>query len=270
MARIRTIKPGFFRSHDVTLLSYRARLTWIGLWTYVDDDGRGRDDARIIKGDLWPLEDDVTWQDVEDDLTELSLKAHVIRYTVDGRNFLAIPKWLDHQVISRPSKSKFPEPTPANIREVSPITESSVKTHGANTAGSGTGNREREVEQEGELSLIATEITPDPLHSFDDFWATWPRSEGKADAKKAWEKATRKTSPDVIFAAAEVYATSPYRPAKQFVPHGATWLNAERWNDPPPEPPEVERRRLTRTEENLAFVRQLAAEQESQMRGIEA
>jgi hypothetical protein len=141
MARIRTIKPHFFKSQDVTELSYQARLTWIGLWTYVDDAGRGRDDARLIKGELWPLEDDVTWQDVERVLTELSLSLHVVRYTVENRHFLAIPKWLDHQVISRPSISKFPAPTPENIREVAPLTEDSVSTHGANTAG--TGNREQ-------------------------------------------------------------------------------------------------------------------------------
>jgi hypothetical protein len=141
MARIRTIKPHFFKSHDVSALSYRARLTWIGLWTYVDDEGRGRDDARIIKGELWPLEDLVTWGDVEADLSELSLSTHVTRYTVENRSFLAITKWDDHQVISRPTASKFPAPMPTNTRVMAPLTDDSVSTHGPYTAG--TGNREQ-------------------------------------------------------------------------------------------------------------------------------
>ena len=72
------------------------------------------------------------------------------------------------------------------------------------------------------------------VHSFDDFWSIWPRKEGKANASKAWDKATRRTSDEVIYAAALMYVNHPHRPAKQFVPHGATWLNGERWNDGEP------------------------------------
>jgi len=74
-------------------------------------------------------------------------------------------------------------------------------------------------------------------HSFDEFWAIWPRKDSKKDAAAAWSKAIRRVHPDVIFEAARVYATSPHRPDKRFVPYGATWLNKDRWEDPPPEPP---------------------------------
>jgi len=244
MARIRTIKPHFFRSYDVVALSYRARLTWIGLWTYVDDEGRGRDDARIIKGELWALEDDVTWKDVQRDLTELSRSAHVIRYTVEGRDYLAIPTWNEHQVISRPTQSKFPAPNPANIRDAEAITEDSRSTHGVNSAGKGTGNREREQGSGKGTVAIATD-------SFKTFWDLWPRSEGKADAVKAWAKATRKESPELILAAVAVYVNHPHRPAKQFVPHASTWLNGERWNDGEPTATEAATKStMTRADEN--------------------
>lgn len=111
MARIRTIKPDFFRSDDVAQLSYRARLTWVGLWTYVDDAGRGKDNARIIKGDLWPLEDEVTHKDVEKDLQELSKAGRIQRYEVDGEKYLIILKWTDHQRIAKPTDSKLPPPS---------------------------------------------------------------------------------------------------------------------------------------------------------------
>jgi hypothetical protein len=247
MARIRTIKPHFFRSYDVAALSYRARLTWIGLWTYVDDEGRGRDDARIIKGELWALEDDVTWKDIQGDLTELSRSAHVTRYTVDGRDYLAIPTWDEHQVISRPTASKFPAPNPANIRDREAITEDSRSTHGVNSAGKGTGNRERE---QGKGKGTVAEATD----SFKTFWDLWPRNEGKADAVKAWAKATRMESPEVILAAASTYANHPHRPAKQFVPHGATWLNGERWNDG--EPTATENTRPSKADEVIDVLEQ--------------
>ena len=237
MARIRTIKPHFFRSHDVAGLSYRARITWIGLWTYVDDEGRGRDDARIIKGELWALEDKVTWQEVERDLTELSLSAHVTRYTVDGRDYLAIPTWLDHQVISRPSKSRFPAPDPMNHRDAAAITEDSLSVHGANTAGKGTGNREREEEREQGKSQAATDRDLTAL--FDSAYSHWPKKvkrdealakfKGACKANKAMEIAVHITR----FGDAYKATTD-----KQFVPALGVWLSGKRWTDDLPTAPQ--------------------------------
>jgi len=61
----------------------------------------------------------------------------------------------------------------------------------------------------------------------------------------AWSRAVRKAPAEQILAAARAYAMSPHRPDKQFVPYGASWLNAERWNDPLPEPPAALRGRLS-------------------------
>ena len=51
--RIRTIKPEFWRSDDIASLSWDARLVFIGLWSYVDDNGVGRDSLPSIVGDLF-------------------------------------------------------------------------------------------------------------------------------------------------------------------------------------------------------------------------
>lgn len=114
MARIRTIKPDFFQSEDNINLSYRARLTWIALWTYVDDDGRCKDNPRLIKGHAWPLEDDVTAAEVEKDLAELHERDRIIRYEVNGERLLEIRKWRDHQRIAKPTRSKLP-PSPVSV-----------------------------------------------------------------------------------------------------------------------------------------------------------
>lgn len=107
MARIRTIKPSFFRSEDVSVLPLRARLTWIGLWTHCDDAGRAKDNVRLIKGDIWPL-DDVSLRDIEDDLETLAAHGRIVRYEVDGKRYLEITNWSDHQSIQKPSPSKIP------------------------------------------------------------------------------------------------------------------------------------------------------------------
>lgn len=124
MARIRTIKPGFFTSEDVAALSLRARYTWIGLWTQVDDAGRMKANARVIKGALYPLDEDITPADITADLRELKRKGRIELYTVDGTEYLAITGWATHQVINRPTPSTLP-PNP-----------DSVSTHGGLTEGS--------------------------------------------------------------------------------------------------------------------------------------
>lgn len=109
MARIRSIKPDFFKSEDVSTLPLRARLTWIGLWTQCDDHGRYKGSAKILKGDLWSL-DDVSLRDIEDDLEELARSGRIVRYLAGGKQYLAVVNWHVHQAINRPSKPKYPAP----------------------------------------------------------------------------------------------------------------------------------------------------------------
>jgi hypothetical protein len=109
MPRIRSIKPSFFKSDDVSALPMRARLTWIGLWTQCDDHGRYKDSARLIKGDVWSL-DDVSLRDIEEDLEILEQERRVVRYEVDGKRYLAIVNWHAHQAINRPGKPRYPAP----------------------------------------------------------------------------------------------------------------------------------------------------------------
>lgn len=109
MARIRSIKPDFFASEDVSALPLRARLTWIGLWTQCDDHGRTKDVVRLIKAAVWPL-DDVTLSDIEEDLITLADARRIVRYTRDGKGFLAVVNWHVHQAINKPSASQYPAP----------------------------------------------------------------------------------------------------------------------------------------------------------------
>lgn len=114
MPRIRSIKPGFFRSEDVSALPLRARLTWIGLWTHCDDAGRAKDNARLVKGDIWPL-DSVNLRDIEEDLATLADHGRIVRYEVDGKRYLEIVNWHVHQAISKPTPSRIPAPSQGRI-----------------------------------------------------------------------------------------------------------------------------------------------------------
>ena len=109
MARIRSIKPDFFTSEAVSDLPMRARLTWVGLWTQCDDHGRAKDNSRLIKAAIWPL-DNVSLSEIEEDLITLADHRRIVRYVVDGKGFLAVVNWHEHQAISKPSKMRHPAP----------------------------------------------------------------------------------------------------------------------------------------------------------------
>lgn len=115
MARIRTIKPDFFTSLTIADLPLSTRLTFIGLWCYVDDNGVGIDEARLIRASVWPLDESPEiLQRTREDLRRLQEALLVTRYTVSGRPLLAIKSWSEHQKISHPGKPRFPGPEQAD------------------------------------------------------------------------------------------------------------------------------------------------------------
>lgn len=71
---------------------------------------------------------------------------------------------------------------------------------------------------------------------FDAFWSHYPRKDNKAQARKAWPKACKRLSPERLVKAAEVWAGWWVEAGKdrEHIPHAATWLNNDRWNDERP------------------------------------
>ena len=114
--RIRTIKPEFWTSEDIAAHDWPTRLLFIGLWSYVDDNGVGRDNEKLIKADLFPLEDDPrdTLATVSRGLQALCDAGQISRYTVAGKAYLYINAWENHQRVDRPNKPRYPLPTCEN------------------------------------------------------------------------------------------------------------------------------------------------------------
>lgn len=139
MARIRTIKPEFFTSLTIADLTPEQRLTFIGLWTQVDDEGRCVDDARLIKAALWPL-DDRTASDIEIDVKALDAVDLITRYVCRGKRYIAVTNWHEHQKINRPSESKFP--APEDGEPLPPDPSDSRRAHGGLTEDSNGAVRE--------------------------------------------------------------------------------------------------------------------------------
>jgi hypothetical protein len=69
---------------------------------------------------------------------------------------------------------------------------------------------------------------------FSDFWAIYPRKVAKAEARKAWAQ-TASIRPDtdtLIKAVLSHCKTEQWMKSNgAFIPHAATWLRGERWED---------------------------------------
>lgn len=109
MGRIRTIKPEFPQSESLGGCSRDARLTFVLLFTLVDDSGRTRAASRMLASVLFPYDEDapskiVGW------LQELERAGCIQCYQVADNAYLEITNWLLHQKIDKPSKPKYPPP----------------------------------------------------------------------------------------------------------------------------------------------------------------
>lgn len=70
------------------------------------------------------------------------------------------------------------------------------------------------------------------ISRFNVFWEAYPRKEGKKNAEKVFSKLKpNEELLKVMLSALEVHKQQKGWQDKQFIPHPATWLNQERWND---------------------------------------
>jgi hypothetical protein len=231
--RIRSIKPEFWRSEDIAALAWPTRLLFVGLWSYVDDNGVGRDHAKLIKADLFALEEDPreTLATVSRGLQELSEGGQIARYDVGGKPFLYINAWEDHQRIDKPNKARYPLPTceDAVIRQ----SFASVSRESREDLAPGAGEQgNRGAGEQGTTLLLDKSSEPD---RFDEFWDTYSHKVGRKKAETAYRAALKKPgiTDDLLISSAAFYIEWQQAEGKhpQFTKHPATWLTGEHWRD---------------------------------------
>lgn len=108
------------------------------------------------------------------------------------------------------------------------LSKSSSKTE-AETEGSSY----EEPQAETDTSSRNRSDEPD---GFSAFWLAYPRKIAKPNAKKAYARALKVTTPAVLLAAATRYANERRGQDEKFTAHPASWLNAQRWEDEPAAP----------------------------------
>lgn len=121
--KTRTIKPGFFSNEHLGSLAPLTRLLFLGLWAEADRDGRLEDRPTRLKATILPYDD----CDVHDLLQSLHAFNFIVRYEVNGCNYIQIVNFLKHQNPHPKEKSAgFPE-LPRNSVDSNLITRRAVK-----------------------------------------------------------------------------------------------------------------------------------------------
>lgn len=111
MARIRTVKPDFFKHYELYQCEQESglpiRVAFAGLWTVCDREGRFKWVPPELKISCLPY-DDVDFSRV---LDALITRGFVVKYECKGRVFGLVPGFKEHQVINnREAKSVLPDP----------------------------------------------------------------------------------------------------------------------------------------------------------------
>ncbi len=128
MARKRMIDPDFWVDERIGTLSRDARLLFIGMWNFADDQGRMSAAVARLKAEVFPYDNDLSVTAVTALLQELVSAELVKPYAVDGRDLLWIPNFLKHQKINHPTASTLPPYTESVVTTTVGLPEDSGST----------------------------------------------------------------------------------------------------------------------------------------------
>lgn len=161
MARIRTIKPDFWRDESLALISPEAALLAIGLLNHADDEGYFNAHPKLIESDIFPL------RELSNTITVMIDELHRIGYIemykgTDGKRYGHICNFSKHQVINKKNPSK--------IKDLCLVIDDSITTTVVLPMGMEGKGKEKEKEKEIKVAN-ASLVVPDwiPLDTWSAF-----------------------------------------------------------------------------------------------------
>lgn len=225
MARIRTIKPDFFRHEllqdlEITHPGACPMLVFAGLWGHCDKAGRFLWRPKHLKLDILPF----LPFDMASTLAILQQAGLLKKYNVSGLDYGLIPSFVEHQRIGG-KEAQEPEKFPA------PSGEAKVKKRGSTgeAAGKQPGLQEGKGREGNGVIDLNTE-------GFEAIWAIYPRRNGDNPKRKALHAFNARRAeghdPEEIKAGVERYARwvrSAGKEGTEFVKQAATFLGPEKF-----------------------------------------
>ena len=219
----RILKEGICTSDQINEMSWFEEVLFYRLIVNCDDYGRFDGRVPVIKNRLFPLKENLTAKQVKDGINKLASVGLVVLYECDGKPFLHLPTWNDHQSV-RANRSRYPAPedgvvTYENICKQTNADESICPRNPIQS------------ESESESNPNPNPSTRKRDEDFDIFWNAYPRKEGKQKAKTAFGKVTEPVETLLEAIEAQKKSAQWTKDGGQFIPHAATWLNGKRWLD---------------------------------------
>lgn len=106
------ISKSISTSTKLAEVSHFAKVIFTWTIPHCDDYGHMDGNARLVKGIVVPLCEESP-EDVEKALKELEKHGLIERYEIDGRQYIEILKWDDHQTLKtdRPLNVRYPLPS---------------------------------------------------------------------------------------------------------------------------------------------------------------
>lgn len=168
MARIRSIKPGFFHNEILAECEPLARILFMGLWGIANFEGVLEDRPKRIKTQVLPYDD----CDIDRLLRQLIQHGFILRKAFDGKTYLYLPTFQLHQ---NPHKKE------RDAKNVLPPASSFQESLGAPSEIPSQGSMEPRtapaiVEPNEPFLEIERTIYEE---EFDAFWNKYPRKTGR-------------------------------------------------------------------------------------------
>jgi len=125
MSRIRTIKPEFWTSEQVISCSPLARLLFIGLWNFCDDNGVHPASHVRLRAEVFPS-DVCSPDNMKGCIDELIANDLLHEYVVEEKTYWIVTGWKKHQRIDRPT---YRHPLPqSELRKIDANSSGSHRT----------------------------------------------------------------------------------------------------------------------------------------------
>lgn len=167
MARIRYLKPDFFKDEDIKELPFEARLFYQGLWVQADREGRGEDRPERLKIEIMPY-DEVDAEKIMQLLAcpkKNGKRPFIVRYEIDGEKYYQIINWQKHQ---KPHKTERDSDIPPLAKELLTVRQPLTNGYATNISvgngdGDGKGNGKEIVNKQAEPAGAVSSKTKEIL-----------------------------------------------------------------------------------------------------------
>lgn len=106
----RMITPEIWYNEKFTSQTDTGRLLFIGIFSNADDDGRLKASAKYLKAHIFPYDEDKKLDLIQQLRDELNKSGLINVYSTNGKEYLELPGWREHQLIRKDRYKTSPIP----------------------------------------------------------------------------------------------------------------------------------------------------------------